>query len=214
MPKLLETFRDTDDMYRHLTGVICKYQGGWGLIHKTYSHFINWYPLDKCKELMSQKDAIKLNSMEVEASDFEFRNYSLGYFNTKDGKPIYLQRKSSQVQQESISTQNIKWPEKNYHEIYEYLADSGFLGMLTNRYPTLDDTWRTVAEKVPMKQSALAFENKLALKRLALSMVNVEYMGKNIGEMPIASTPSLVQLYPAYSHLKRYLLERGGLHCI
>lgn len=208
--QLNEMFRDQGDMERHLAGIFCKYKDKWIWIAGTYSWLIKFYYVESYKIEAKVKDLlVATDSRNEKASDFDFRNYHIGYMNRQAGLHYFV-RKSAQLQQESISTANLVWPHGTYSHGHE-VQDPGFYKMLNREYPSLEEAWSQVSLKVPTKSVALAFESKLALKRLAMSMVNVEYMGKPIGEMPLSSSPSPLTLYPSAQHLKRYVQQVGGL---
>lgn len=194
-----------------LINTICKYKGKWVYIENaTDSYYLQYEPGKISYFEIDPWDEERKTVMFDDAfvKDFEFDQYKLGYFNSKDVCLYVTRRLGYSSNALGIGMNSITIP----RGLIAY-KEPGFIDMLNGVYPTANEALNIVGIRMPEKMIAKAFSTKACFIRKSLSVAALYYMGEQVGEIllkrEVGFVPNLedVTLYPSYSHLVGYFQE-------
>lgn len=218
------TLKDTygERYYNKLSQVFCKYKGQWIYLYNItdgyYSRYenptISYYVVGEPN--LDYQGRLQLKTIPVKEAftkDFEFDQHKLGYFNYKDACFHVTKRLGSTGGYVGLSLHYLKFNPISVHS-HNYWQDKGFLDMLNGLYAPATEAWSVVGAPVVEKMLARAISNKASISRQSLSVVTINYMGEQVGEVLVkrdgSTTLDDAELYPSYSHLVSYFETTCG----
>lgn len=146
--------------------------------------------------------------------DFDFEPRQIGYMNNPEHGAIYVEKDGSYGQRYGIYCDVLRSsPGKDGQHLSAW-SKPGFVEMLDNIYPTLDEAWAKVTATDVAGVVSVAVSQKLAFCRKSYSLVTLLYKGEQVGEAILrkgATVADTLRLYPAFEHLKSYINATFGI---
>ena len=111
------------------------------------------------------------NDITCDIADARFNafKYTLGYYNSKNGRADFVTRRPSRIQSQGITASNLsvnrngQVRQANRDDLRSWLSDKGFRDMLRGEYPTIEEVRAKMQEDKTIK--SMAFDRFMALRR-------------------------------------------------